>query len=183
MVDNHKLPAEAKENIQVKLGLKSTNEVALPVDHPCSVRVDLGCGAKKRGDFFWIGVDIYPYPCVDIVRDIEEQGLPLCDCCVDVVYASHFMEHTKNMVFVMDEIWRVLKRDGLLEMINPWWESKFAFMHPDHKRLIHPAIWMWWREGCIDAGDRKGYGAKAVFKEVKNEHEGEGLFTVLLAVK
>lgn len=178
-----KLPTKVKESIQVRLGIKSTHGVALPVDHLDSVRIDLGCGAKKRDDFSWIGIDVYPYPCVDIVRDVEKQGFPLCDCCVDVVYASHFMEHTGNMIFVMDEIWRVLKRGGVLEMINPWWESVYAFAHPDHKRVIHPAIWGWWQVGCIDNADRKGYGAKAVFRMLSNEHEGDGLFTVLLAVK
>ena len=101
-------------NIQVRLGLKSTNSIALPITNPKAVKIDLGCGNRKRNNFpDFIGVDAYPYSGVDIVRDVEKQGLPFGDCTVDFIYASHFMEHINNLIFVMEEIWRVLKRKGI----------------------------------------------------------------------
>jgi len=170
------------ENIQVKLGIKSTNEIAIPNGNPRCIKLDLGCGDKKRNDFpGFIGIDSYPHPCVDIVRDIEKQGLPFGDYTIDFIYASHFMEHIGDLIFVMEEIWRVLKRNGILELICPKWDTQYATGHPDHKRLIHPFLWDYWRPD--KKMDRESYGIKAQFRVLQNYCEGEGVFTTLMAIK
>ena len=171
------------ESIQVKLKLTSSDSMALPLVHPNCIKVDLGCGDRKRqSPPGFIGIDSYGYPGVDIVRDVDKHGLPFGDCTVDFIFASHFMEHVNDLIFVMEEIWRVLKRKGILEMIKPLWTSKYAYAHPDHKRLIHPDLWSWWLPSA-DNRDREAYGVKARFEVLKNFVQGEGLFTTLMAVK
>lgn len=168
------------ENISVKLSITSTNLIALPNENPKAIRIDLGCGAKKRNDFPFIGIDSYPYPGVDIIRDVDKHGLPFCDCSIDFIYASHFMEHMNDLIFVMEEVWRVLKNRGILEMINPLWTSVYAYAHPDHKRLLHPSLWGWWRP---ENEEKQAYGVKASFELLKNFEEGEGLFSTMIAIK
>jgi len=169
-------------SIQVELGLESTNELALQVPHPRAIRVDLGCGGRKRNDFPpFIGIDAAYYPGVDIVRDVEKQGIPFGDNTIDFIFSSHFMEHVGNLIFVIEECWRVLKRKGILEMICPKHDTPYAFANPDHKRFVHPALWEYW---CSkDDMDKKAYGIKARFELLRNEHSGEGLFTTMMAVK
>lgn len=164
-----------------QIGTGATNLVAVPLANPKCIKIDLGCGAKKRNDFpCFIGIDQYPYPNVDIVRDVEKYGMPFCDCSVDFIYASHFMEHVGNLIFIMEEIWRVLKRHGILELITPKWDTVYAYAHPDHKRLIHPGLWGWWRP---ENEEKESYGAKASFELLRNYEEGEGLFVTLMVIK
>lgn len=167
------------ENIQAKLGITSTDMVALPNDHPKAIRVDLGCGLRKRSDFPFIGIDRQPGLGADIVRDVEK-GLPFCDNCIDFIYASHLMEHINDLAFLMDEIWRVLKREGILELICPRWNSKMAYFDPTHKRFIHPFLWNWWDP---KHNDPRQYGFKAQFRVLANDIKGEGVFTTMMAVK
>ena len=88
------------------------------------MKIDVGCGSKKRGQDY-IGVDIYPYPGVNIVHDVET-GLPFKDNEIDEIYTSHFLEHTKDFVSTMEEFYRVLKPGGILEVIVPHWATCVA---------------------------------------------------------
>lgn len=154
--------------------------LALRVDHPNSVKLDLGCGDRKRNDFpHFVGIDKIPGKGVDIVRDIEK-GLPFCDCSIDFIYASHLMEHIEDLTFVMDEIWRVLKKKGILEIICPKWDSEMAYYDPTHKRFIHKCLWNWWD---LKHNDPRQYGCNAIFHVVMNDVQGDGVFTTLMAVK
>lgn len=56
------------------------------------VKLDLACGAKKQAPGF-IGMDMFPYPGVDIVHNALTFPWPLPSDSVDMIVASHFMEH------------------------------------------------------------------------------------------
>ncbi len=80
-------------------------------------RLDLGCGNnKKRG---YIGIDSHPYACADVLRDVDRHGLPFDDDSVDEVRAHHFLEHCRDMVFVMNETHRVLRTGCRLVAVVP----------------------------------------------------------------
>lgn len=161
--------------------LLTSDLFARPMGDPQAIRVDIGCGSNKQTvPGRYIGVDKREYPGVDVVKNVE-RGMPFADRSVDYVYASHFLEHVDDLIFVMDEIWRVLKKKGIFYIVSPLWTTKYAYAHPDHKRLIHPKLWNWWEPER--EGDREHYGAKAQFAIVKNEEKGNGLFTTLMAVK
>lgn len=91
----------------------------------------LGAGSDHREGF--INVDRYPFNGVDVVADVTE-GLPFEDSSVDYVYTQDFMEHlpTEKKVFVINEIWRVLKNDGLMEHYIPNAGSRNDFGSPSH---------------------------------------------------
>jgi SAM-dependent methyltransferase len=94
--------------------------------------LDLGCGENKPPGFF--GIDIKPGPGVDLVHDITT-GLPFPDNSIERVRAHHFLEHVPQdkVIFVMEEIWRVLKPGGVLEFEVPSTDGRNAWMMPDHK--------------------------------------------------
>ena len=56
------------------------------------VKLDLACGAKKQGPDF-IGMDMFPYPGVDIVHNALNFPWPIPSGSVDMIVASHFLEH------------------------------------------------------------------------------------------
>jgi len=160
----------------------TSDRVAVTNGHPHCKRVELGCGWTKRdipGPF--IGLDRHNYKGVDIICDLEK-GLPFADSSVDLIFSSHVMEHANDLIFLIEECWRVLKMNGILEMITPKWDSVYAYANPDHKRFIHPVLWSYWN---FDSNimDKEACGVNARFKQLMNREEGEGLFTTLAAVK
>jgi len=101
--------------------------------------VDLGCGRYKLKGA--IGIDRRQDSAADIIADIDCDGIPLKDNSVDVVRSSHFMEHLRNVDFVLREIYRVLKKPGgRLEFLVPWAQSQAMFATIDHQFYIGD----WW---------------------------------------
>jgi len=90
-------------------------------------KIDLGCSQfKPKG---YIGIDnatvnpINNQPFEpDILHDLN-RGIPFKDSEVDVVRASHFLEHCDNIYFMMDEIHRVCKRGAKVKIIVPMFET------------------------------------------------------------
>lgn len=98
------------------------------------IRLDIGCGTTKQAG--WIGIDNRPLPGVDIVHDIEQTPWPLETESVLVATSSHVLEHIEphGGVFmqVMDEIWRVLKKDGQFAFVVPYAGSPGYWQDPTH---------------------------------------------------
>jgi predicted SAM-dependent methyltransferase len=90
--------------------------------------VNIGCGPYKEPDY--INIDINPRWGPDVVRDIRK-GLPFDDSSVDMLLASHFLEHLSIEEFmeVMEECYRVLKPTGSFRIIVPLMD----FNTLDHK--------------------------------------------------
>lgn len=93
------------------------------------LRVDLGCAYKKPEGF--IGVDIYPWPEVDIVADMT-QGLPFSDSSVDEVRAHDVIEHLPDRIQTMNEIWRICKPNAIVDIFVPSTDGRGAFQDPTH---------------------------------------------------
>lgn len=70
--------------------------------------LDLGCGANKHQGY--IGIDVYPFNRVDIVRDLR-RGLPFEDSSIDGIIANHILEHFngEDLIFIVEEMWRVCR--------------------------------------------------------------------------
>ena len=84
------------------------------------LKLDIGCGRRTHKGF--IGIDVMPYvdgtgkQLVDIVRDIAKHGLPFCDDSAMEILAADVLDHISpsDIVFFMNECWRVLAPDGVL---------------------------------------------------------------------
>lgn len=116
--------------------------------------LDIGCGAKPRNpynrDCLW-GVDIAADPDCPVARIIQcnvaLEALPFVDDFFDSVSAYDFMEHLPRavvldggmffpFVHVMNEIYRVLKPNGLLYACTPAFPRQEAFVDPTHTNFI-----------------------------------------------
>jgi len=102
--------------------------------------IDLGCGKNKRGD---IGIDYNPKSDADIVCLLGFDPIPLVDNYADKVIAYDLLEHIPfviyqdkqikyPIIYLMNEIWRILKPNGIFEMTVPCYPSPFCFSHPTH---------------------------------------------------
>jgi len=100
--------------------------------------LNLGCGNKKTKKINEydevIGVDIVKLPDVDIVYDLDKAPWkPFKDNEFDRVVAPHVIEHLRDIVTTMKEIWRVTKNGSIVEIGVPHFSSPNAFGDPTHR--------------------------------------------------
>lgn len=105
--------------------------------------LDTGCG---RGEFLHAfsqcglntsGTDLSTYCKDSIVVDLEKDKLPFEDEYFDVIFSKSVLEHINNSGFYLNEIKRVLKRDGLLILMVPDWKTQYKIFYQDPTH-IHP---------------------------------------------
>lgn len=88
------------------------------------MKLDLGCGSHKNFDC--IGIDAEKLSDVDIVADLEK-GLPMFRTnTVEEVHCYHLLEHIQKVLFLIEEIHRVLKPNGKLFIRVPHFSSRIA---------------------------------------------------------
>lgn len=98
----------------------------------------------------------------DLLMDITEPW-EFEDCSVDEVRAFDILEHIPigKTIFVMEEIYRILKPEGILEVFIPDCEyGQGAFMDPTHQSFWCENSWLYY----TNDGYRNLYGIKAKFK-------------------
>lgn len=121
-------------------------------------KVNLGCGRLKLPEY--IGIDVMQIvdgngdKMVDIVRDVEKQGLPFCDNSVIEIKADNVLEHLDDLIGVMNECWRVLGPDGFIEGIVPMVGTNGSFRDPTHRRFFNEDTF------CYFYGVSEAYGDK-----------------------
>lgn len=102
--------------------------------------LNVGCGSvhKQDDDFYeWVNIDMVDP--ADVICDVRE-GLPYKEKEVDLVFMDNLLEHFDNdeFLFVMNEVWRVLKTKGHFRIIVPdalnWFEGAAA--DPTHRRFF-----------------------------------------------
>lgn len=94
--------------------------------------LNLGCGDKKlQGE---IGVDILSFEGVDVVTDLNGVSLPFLESSVDMIRSNHCLEHLNDIVTIMEELHRILKPGGLLEISVPHVSNIGFFRDPTHKQ-------------------------------------------------
>lgn len=98
------------------------------------MKLDLGCGLNKKAGF--TGVDRLALPGVDIVCDLDREPLPLPDDSVDEIHSMHFLEHTADLLAVMQEIWRVCRDGARVSVAVPYFNSIGAYRDPTHRRFF-----------------------------------------------
>lgn len=151
----------------------------IPPDQP--VVVDLGCGPRKRGN---LGIDIHPWPGVDLVCLLGFDPIPLADGSVDEFKAFDFLEHLPGTVHywedgrwqvhsprihLLREIYRCLRPGGTFESQTP--VAPHATWAQDPTHTSPPWVRESWDYFCGGHGGQDGvpgaYGIDFAFRLVK----------------
>jgi SAM-dependent methyltransferase len=98
------------------------------------VVLDLGCGGAKQGPGH-IGVDRSRTKEVDVIADLNA-GLPFASASADRIFAVHVLEHLLEYPDLLTEIGRVLRPEGVLHVMSPWWRHVNAVADPTHLRFF-----------------------------------------------
>jgi len=91
--------------------------------------LDLGCGNRKVPGS--IGLDKLQLDGVDVVADFE-RGLPFKNDVFDYVIANHSLEHIRDIIGALREIWRVCKNDATVIIKVPHYSSHSFWADPTH---------------------------------------------------
>lgn len=165
----------------------------VPPDQP--VVVDLGCGPRKRGH---IGIDVYPWPGVDIVCNLGFEPIPLVDDSVDQFKAWDVLEHIPGDLYykeggrwhayypriqLLREIHRCLRPGGTFESYTPVWPHPSWAQDPTHTGP--PWVREAWDYYCGGFGGRQGwpgrYGIDFAFRLVTAAEHPDGHLHVVVA--
>jgi O-methyltransferase len=133
--------------------------------------VNLGCGNSQKPaaeDTVWLNLDKIPHEGVDIVADLEE-GLPFEDDSIDILYASHVLEHIKTFPSLIAECYRVLIPRGVLIIKVPFAFCRAAIADPTHVWQFVPETFFHFDRDSFIGYDTGGMKAKLNFAIVWNE--------------
>lgn len=121
--------------------------------------LDVGCGdAKKPGA---IGLDSVALPGVDVVHDLTKYPWPFENGSFDKVYLMNVIEHLPAPLQVFEEVHRILKPGGSVEVEVVYWNHRHAVSDPQHVTFYNEHTWEFL------TGERKGYYTKARFQLVR----------------
>ena len=101
-----------------------------------NLKVDLGCGYKKREGFVRIDGDVNCKP--DYVMDLEKDPIPLPDNSVEYMIVHHVLEHVLNFKGVMKEIYRVCQPGAIIDIRLPHPTHDTYRIDPTHVRPLLP---------------------------------------------
>lgn len=74
--------------------------------------------------------------------NVQPGALPFADSSIESVITHHALEHIgEGFIALIDEVYRVLKPNGLLRAITPLFPSRTAVEDPDHCRYFMAGTW------------------------------------------
>src|SRR3990167_316583 len=139
-------------------------------------RLDLACGNNKQEGF--IGVDIIKEGThADVEHNLLIFPWPFEDNSIDEIFCSHFLEHIPHGYGFNDpffdffnELWRVLKPEGKITFITPYYTSIRAFQDPTHQRFITEATYAYLDIDWRKENKLEHYPIKTDFKVISCEY-------------
>lgn len=91
--------------------------------------LDIGCGNRKEPGV--IGLDRVLGTQADVIADIE-QTLPFKSDVFSTIICKGVLEHSRNLVGLMEEIWRVAQPGAVVEIGVPHFAASEAYVDPTH---------------------------------------------------
>lgn len=96
------------------------------------MKLNIGCGKRYKEGY----VNIDKQKPADLILDLEKAKLPFKDNEVDEIYASHILEHIHNLIPLMNEFYRILKKNGRIIIKVPQFPGWGAIADPTHCRFF-----------------------------------------------
>jgi len=80
-------------------------------------------------------IDYYTKNKPTYYHNLDKIPWPIKPNTYDIVYSSHVLEHVIDLSKNIDEIYRILKKDGITIIKMPHASCGYAWGHPTHKRV------------------------------------------------
>jgi len=148
------------------------------------MKLNLGCFDRLLEGF--VNVDWLPGPGVEVV-DLR-QLWPWPDATVDHIRAHDVIEHLPDKILTMNELWRVLKPGGTVEIMVPTTDGSGAFQDPTHVSFWNRHSFLYYETGSpYRERFAQHYGITAKFRtrqeQTERTSDGPRLTITLEAIK
>lgn len=131
-------------------------------------RLNIGCGRNiKEG---WINIDSAPLSGVDLVCNLEEvRQIPIAlpEGSVELFYLSHVLEHVRDSLGLMEELWRLASPGAVAVIRVPHGASDDAWEDPTHVRPYFGDSFLYFSQPAYWRAD---YGYRADWRPDKLEY-------------
>ncbi len=101
-------------------------------------KLNFGCGKiikpKKEG---WTNVDLQKGDGIDFSFDFLKSPYPLKESEFDYVLIDNVIEHLPNPRKVLENLWRVCKKNAIIEIIVPYYNSYYAYADITHVNFFN----------------------------------------------
>jgi predicted SAM-dependent methyltransferase len=98
------------------------------------MKLNLGCGLDRLDGF--VNVDIEEKFKPDKILDLNKFPYPFDDDCVDEIRMYQVLEHLDDVIMVIKECHRILKRGGVLDIKVPNVRKNDDAFNCDHKHFF-----------------------------------------------
>ncbi len=94
----------------------------------------IGCGLNKTHGA--VGIDISPLTQADVLVDVDVPPWPFPSNTFDRIVCRHIVEHVKDLVRFMEEVYRIGKPGGVVEIVTPHFSNRYSYTDPTHLRHL-----------------------------------------------
>ena len=140
------------------------------------VKINLGSGFRYLEGY--INIDkTNKFFKIDLELDLELGKLPFDDNSVEIIEATHILEHINNLIPLMNECYRILEKKGIMHIQVPQGIGMVA--DPTHVRLFSPLSFRYY----CGYPYSEAYGITCQFKVIKmifENNEDGGVLDVIL---
>ena len=120
-------------------------EVSGEIDTARTPTLDVGCGNNKIPGA--VGIDLVPGTQADIVHDLNVTPWPLQDNQFEFVRLWSVVEHLRDLVAVVNEVYRVSRPGATVIIGTPHFSSVNAYSDPTHAHLLSSSFMDYFIEG------------------------------------
>ena len=99
------------------------------------MKINFGAGSDIRVGY--LNHDIVSLDGIDLVFDLNNHPWPIKAASVDEIIMNDVLEHLDDFMKSMEEIHRILKPQGFINLSVPYWNSTHRYMDPTHKYGFH----------------------------------------------
>ncbi len=111
-------------------GVPTYREIAHQIDARRTPTLDVGCGTDKIPGA--VGIDLVAGPEVDLVHDLDRVPWPLADNSFEVIRLRSVLEHLRNVVATIEEVYRIARPGATVIIGTPHFSSANAYTDPTH---------------------------------------------------
>ncbi|MBW2561228.1 MAG: methyltransferase domain-containing protein [Deltaproteobacteria bacterium] len=115
------------------------------------VCLNVGCGRdyrKSTDGETWVNVDHAEQVKADAHFDLEGDW-SFASNDFDYALIKHVLEHISDLTHFMEELYRVMKPAGEVDVEVPHWAHHWSVSDPDHKRVITPDTFTFFNQALI----------------------------------
>lgn len=98
------------------------------------VKLNLGGGLRPLQGHFLL--DLVDLPGVDVQADLNEPLDKLPTGSVEAVHCRHLLEHIDNLVPLLEELHRVVRPGGEIDIRVPHFSNPYGYSDPTHVRFF-----------------------------------------------